>query len=134
MCRAGDDEAEARQYGALLQSFETGFLDDESWLLLDEETRAAISISTIRESYELVKEALLQGAFDKRQDRQALNHKMSLDQQGWEEFREAGIQWFETLRDLNARCSVRTPDPRDRFPVVGTLLGYEAAPGQRPPK
>jgi hypothetical protein len=106
------------------------FLDDESWLLLDAETRSAISTSTVRESYELVKEALLQGTFDKRQERQALNHKMSLDEQGWEEFRQAGIQWFESLRDINSQCASRTPDPRDRFPVVGTLLGYEAAPAR----
>jgi DNA-binding transcriptional ArsR family regulator len=110
------------------------FLDDETWLLLDEETRAAISFSTIREGYELVKNALLKGTFDRRKERQAINHKLSLDEEGWQEFREAGIDWHETLREINARCAHRSPDPHDRFPVVGTLLGYEAPPFERTPK
>jgi DNA-binding transcriptional ArsR family regulator len=107
------------------------FLDDESWRLLNDETRSSISISTIREGFELVRAALLAGTFDKRKERQAINHKMSLDEQGWEELHEAAIDWYERTREINAKCANRTPDPAARFTAIGSLFGYEAAaPGK----
>jgi DNA-binding transcriptional ArsR family regulator len=104
------------------------FLDDESWQLLNDETRTSISVSTVREGFELARAALLAGTFDKRTERQAINHKMSLDEQGWEELHQASIEWYEKTRRINADCANRTTGPKTRFTVIGSLFGYEAAP------
>lgn len=103
-------------------------LDHDSWTNLSSRTRTGISVKAVGESFERAQKALEAGTFDKRLDRVVVNHKPSLDEEGWDQAVDILREAHERIERLEMEAINRTPDPLGRQRFTISLLGYESPP------
>lgn len=104
-------------------------LDQGIWNKLSPKTRTGISVKAVGESFERAQKALEAGTFDRRLERVVVNHKPSLDEEGWQEAVDILREAHERIERLEIEAINRTPDPLRRSRFTLSLLGYESPPG-----
>lgn len=98
-------------------------LDDDVWPTLTKETRTGISIKIVEETIERTRAALEAGTFDAKDDRHAFNWKLDLDEQGWAELAEAGVDYFERVKQIEVDAANRASE---KFRATASLLSYQS--------
>ena len=105
-------------------------LDGDIWRRLSPQARTGISVKAVGESFERAQKALEAGTFDHRLDRVVVNHKPSLDEEGWQEAVEILREAHERIEQLEPEAIQRTPELTGRRRFTISLLGYESPPGR----
>lgn len=105
-------------------------IDDETWQRFSRTTRTGISVKAFGETVERGQQALEAGTFDLRTDRVLVNHKLSLDDEGWRDAVEILREAHERIEELEPAAIQRSPDGLDRSRFTVSLLAYQSPPGE----
>jgi hypothetical protein len=104
-------------------------IDDNIWKKLKPNSKTGISIKAVGETFERIQKAIEAGTFDSKDDRVVVNHKVSLDDEGWSEAVGIMREAHERIEALEPDAINRTPDSLGRHRFTLTLLAYESPPG-----
>lgn len=113
------------------------FLTDRDWHQLPDSVRSGMSADLFQALVADAVEAMESGTFDERTDRHLSLTPLVLDQQGWEDVRDALNSTLKQVLDAHAESAKRLGKSGEAGTTVSvSMLGYETAEAtaKKPPK
>lgn len=112
------------------------FITDRDWHELPDSVRPGLSADLFELIRNDVVRAMLAGTFDERKDRHMSRILTILDQQGWDEMRDALEATLKEVEKIQKKASTRlAKSGEEGFVVSASILGFEVpGPGEEEKK
>lgn len=104
------------------------FLDASEWEALPASVRPGLSASLLQTIVDDASAALQSESFDKRTDRHLSWTPMIVDEQGWDEARDALAELLERVIEIQTTSAARLAETEQQgVPMTVAMLGFETA-------
>jgi hypothetical protein len=108
----------------------SAYHSDEEWAALPVHKRKVISLGTWQSLIAAVESAILSGTFDRRADRHLTWIPLEVDEQGWEDLREAQRIAFFRAEEIRKEAAERLAEEDEPQSMRATVahLAFESPP------